>query len=295
MEEIKRWSASIAMLAALVAAQTQAAAFDERMRAPHAASSQALRPKLKAHFDTFHRKQQEQDPAAFIRDKAAHKQWSDLYFAVRLAMDERTPLGDLSTYGLKARPDGGYVIDLRAYPQWEPLDARLSLLNDAKVLESYVPALLSRGFRAEDIAAVRRYIATHDPRSSIYAQGRQLVETFAKRLQAQRQIGQSLSLQEALAYRYQKESLKAEAERQWAVGLLDTLDRQRQRILASFLDEFQSQLAFGPATEPLERTLEQEVQPIVSGEYAQILNAEEAQLQQEIATRAEQLMEGERR
>ena len=266
-----------------------------RCKPPRAATSQALRTKLEAHFATFQRKQQDQDPAAFIRDRRAHQQWSDAYFAVTLALDEGTPLGDLSAFGLAKRPDGKYQIDLRAFPQWEPLDSRLHMLTNPEVLESYVPALQARGFRDSDIEALRTYVATHDPRLAIHAEGRQLVDTFAKRLQTQRGAGRTLNLQEVLAYRYQKASIRAEAERQWAVGLIDTLDRQRQRILVSLLDESEAELTFGPPTEPLERTLEQEAQPIVSGEYAQTLTSEAAQIRQSIERRTEKLKEGEQR
>ena len=127
-------------------------------------SSQALRTKLEAHFATFERKQQDPDPAAFIRDRVAHKQWSDLYFAVQLAMDEKTPLKGLDAFGLVAKPDGKYVVDLRAFPQWEPLDSRLHKLRNEEVVESYVPALKARGFRDEDVGALRTYLANNDPR-----------------------------------------------------------------------------------------------------------------------------------
>ena len=98
-----------------------------------------------------------------------------------------------------------------------------------------------------------------------------------------------------LAYRYQKVSLRSEIERQWAVELLDALDPQRQRILASFLDEFDSSLMLGRPTAPLDQSLEQEAQPILSGEYVQILRTEAADTQRDAERRAEKLMEGEQR
>ena len=296
MEERKRLGASVTLLLALFAVgPTQAAPFDEKLKTPRVATSQALRTKLEAHFATFQRKQQDADPAAFIRDPLAYRQWSDLYFAVLLAMDERTPLAGLEAFGLVARPDGKYVVDLHAFPQWEPLDSRLYRLTNPEILESYVPALKARGFREEDVSALQTYVATHDPRLMLHTEGRQLVDTFAKRLQAQRKGGQRLNLQEVLAYRYQKSSLRADSERRWAVGLMDALDRQRQRILVSFLDEFQSEMAFGGASDDLAATLEQEAQPIVSGEYAQILTTEEVHLRQDMERRTEKLMEGEQR
>jgi hypothetical protein len=296
MEEPTRLIASATLLLALcLAGQTQAAPFDEKVKVPRAANSQALRTKFEAHFATFQRKQHDPDPAAFIRDRLAHRQWTDLYFSVKLAMDEGKPLEDLGAFGLVAKPDGTYVIDLRAYPQWEPLDSRLSILSSPEIVESYLPALKARGFRDEDVSALRTYVATHDARLTVYANGRELVDTFAKRLQAQRQAGQPLNLQQVLAYRYQKNILKAEATRQWAIGLLDRFDGQRQRILASFLDEFQSEMVFGRASEPLDQTLEQEVAPIVSGAYLGIIAGEEAQLRLEIERRTDKLMEGESR
>jgi hypothetical protein len=291
----RAWLRAIAPLALVLAMAAQAAPFDEKSKAPRAATSQALRTKFEAHFQQFQRKQQDADPAAFIRDRAAHKQWSDLYFAVKLALDERLPLEDLSAFGLIAEANGSYTVDLRKFPQWEPLDARLYLLTSPEVLESYEPALEARGFRDEDLSALRTYLATHDPRLRIHAEGRQLVDTFAKRLQGRRQAGQPLNLEEVLAYRYQKASFKAEIERQWALGLLDTLDKQRQRILASFFDEFESTLTLGGPTEPLGEQLAEEAQPIVSGDYVQILTTQEAQLRQDVERRSQKLMEGAQR
>ena len=296
MEEQKRLSGRTAVLLALfLAASAQAAPFDEKLKVPRAATSQALRAKLQAHFATFERKQQDADPAAFIRDPAAYRQWSDLEFTVQLAMDERVPLKGLEAFGLVAKPDGTYHIDLRAFPQWEPLHSRLHRLSNPEILESYVPALRARGFRDEDLRALQTYVATHDPDFTLHAEGRPLVDTFAKRLQAQRKGGQRLNLQEVLAYRYQKNSLRAEVDRRWAVGLMDALDPQRQRILVSFLDEFQSEMAFGGPRESLDETLEQEAQPIVSGEYVQTLNSEATRLRQNMERRTEQLNKGEQR
>jgi len=281
-------------LAIVLAIAVQAAPFEEKSKAPRAASSQALRARFEAHFEIFRRKQQDADPAAFIRDRRAHQQWSDLFFAVKLALDERLPLEDLADFGLDAQADGSYVVDLRKFPQWEPLDARLNRLNHPDVFESYVDALRARGFRDSDLAKLRAYLATHDPRLRVQAEGRELVDTFAKRLKA-RTAGRTPNREDMLAYRYQKERLKADTARQWAVGLLDQLDPQRQRILVSFLDEFDSSLRLGPPTAPLDQTLEQEAQPIVSGEYLRLLTTEETELRQDAARRSQKLMEGEQR
>jgi len=283
---------SIWPLAVLFAAASHAAPFDERIRAPGAAVPGEIEARLQAHFDTYERKQQEGKPGAFIRDRAAHEQWVDLYFSVTRAMDEGRPLENLSAFGLVAKPDGQYSIDLKAFPQWDPLDARLFLLSNPDVLESYAPALAARGFRDVDLDALRAYVSTHDARQTSYPEGKQLFDSYAKRLQKHKAAGRPLDLEEIMAFRYQKDRIRLEAERQWAVGLLDALDDQRQRILASFFDELKSERVFGAPSEPLSATLEKEVAPLVSGEYTRSIAADESQLQRDIQQRAEKLIGG---
>jgi hypothetical protein len=280
------------LLAMLLGPPLQGATFDERLEAPRATSAKGLQSQFQAHFDAFRQKQQTPDPAAFIRDKASHKQWTDLFFAVTRAMDESVPLGDLAAFGLIAKPDGTYSVNLKKFPEWEPLDAKLNVLSNPEVFESFIPALKARGFRDSDVDTLRTYLATHDPRMLTHKNGRQLVTGFATRLQRQRQAGQALNLKEVMTYRYQKNSIKSEAKRQWALGLLDTLDAQRQRILASFLEESDSELVFGTPSESIDQSLQEEAQPLASGEYIQLLARDEAQIRHNMTQRAEKLLGG---
>lgn len=290
----RSFAGSMWPLAMVLAGAAHAAPFDERIKAPKAATAAPgeIEARLKAHFNAFERKQQESEPGAFIRDRAAHKQWVDLHFSITRAMDEGRPLTNLAAFGLIATPDGQYTIDLKAFPQWDPLDARLFLLSNPDVLESYVPALEARGFRDIDVDTLRTYVSTHDPRQLSYPEGRQLFDSYAKRLQKRKATGQPLDVDEMLAFRYQKDSIRLEAERQWAVGLLDALDDQRQRILASFFDELKSERVFGAPSEPLSATLEKEIAPLISGEYTRSIAAEESQLRRDIQHRAEKLIGG---
>jgi hypothetical protein len=293
MQHLSKSLVSIWPLAILFAGAAHAAPFDERIKAPKAATVTPgeIEARLEAHFATFERKR-EGEPGAFIRDRAAHRQWVDLYFSITRAMDEGRRLDNLSGFGLIAKPDGQYSIDLKEFPQWDPLDARLFLLSNLEVFESYLPALKARGFRDTDVEAVRAYVGTHDPRQISYPAGKQLFESFAKRLQKRKAAGQPLDFEEILAFRYQKDSIRLEAERQWAVGLLDALDDQRQRILASFFDELKSERVFGVPPEPLNATLEKEVAPLVSGEYARSIVSHEAELRRDIQQRTEKLIGG---
>ena len=136
---------------------------------------------------------------------------------------------------------------------------------------------------------MRTYLSTHEPRQLAYPRAKQLVDSYAKRLQKNKASLEQFDLEEVMAYRYQKDSIRREARRQWAVGLMDALDQQRQRILVSFFDELESERAFGVPTQPVSQIAKQEIQPLISGEYTQRIAQDEAKLGREITKRAEKL------
>jgi hypothetical protein len=277
------------LLVVMLGMSVRAAPYDETLRVPRVESSRELQAPLKEHFETYQRKQQEADPAAFIRDRVAHKQWSDLHFSITLAMDEKLPLEDLADFGLIAQPDRTYTVDLKRFPQWETLEKRLRVLNNADVLQSFIPELESRGFRDIDVDKLCEYVATHDPGVLRYTEGLELVDTFAQRLQRKRQAGQPPSHQELLVYHYQKASISSEAERQWAVGLLDVLDEQRQRILATYVTQLGGNMMFGLPQDSFEQTLYQQALPLITGDYVRLIEADQAQIQREMEQRAAKL------
>ena len=75
-------------------------------------------------------------------------------------MDEKTPLKGLDAFGLVARPDGKYVVDLRAFRSGSRSIRGSTSLTNEEIVESYVPALKARGFRDEDVDALRTYSRT---------------------------------------------------------------------------------------------------------------------------------------
>lgn len=279
--------------AVLLTAIAHGAPFDERIKSPQAGTTAELRELLQAHFDTFRRKQEEGRVGAFIRDEAAYERWVDLEYRIGLAMDQALPLTDLADFGLIAEPDGTYTVDLKKYPQWEPLDSRLHVLSDASVLESYVPTLKARGFRDADIDILRTYLAAHDPRAAAFPEGKELIESFAQRLRKRQAAGLPLDLNEVMAWRYQKFRLKRAARRQWALGLLDALDDERRGTLVSFLsDGYDRRLAFGAPRVPFNQMLERQVQPLISGEYVELLAQAESWLRRMRESRMEELSGG---
>jgi hypothetical protein len=292
MDNPKRLIASVIWPLAMLLGAAHAAPFDSRIKSPPAAVPEQVRARLKAHFETFDRDRQ-QGPAAFLRNKAAHAQWSDLYYSITLAMDEGKPLRNMDAFGLIANGDGTYTVDLQKFPQWAPLDSRLQVFANQDVLESYEPILKARGFRDSDLAAMRDYLAKHDNQQLTLADSKALADSFAQRVRQRDATGLPTDLEEARAFRYQLAKIRADGDRRWALGLLDTLDNQRQRILASFFEEFSAgKRMFGAPSESLEQRLEQDVERLRSGAYRQLIEEEEAQINKNIAERMEKLNGG---
>lgn len=289
MDRQRRLAATALGSLAMFLGAVQAAPFNERVKAPKA-SDLALHAQLETYFDTYEKKGARADPAGFIRDRAAYKQWADAEFLFMRALDEGRQLDDLAAFGFVVQPDGTYRVDRQEFPQWQLLDERLRALEDLDSLDRYVPALKARGFRNADVEALRTYVATHDPRQLLHGEGKELIDSFAKRVQKRYAAGQPPDFDEAMDFRYQVDSLNYESQRQWAIGLMDTLDRQRQRILVSLLDEQpRSVRGYAGIREPLNQAWLQFFQLYVSGEYVETIEKADEELARDLAARQAKL------
>jgi hypothetical protein len=275
MDKLKPLIASVIWpLALLLGVAVHAAPFDPSLRAPKVATPQELRGRLQTQFATVQQKRDDQTPGAFVRDRAAHQQWSDIRFAMEMALDEGRSLGDLSSLGLKSTSGGGYEADLKQFPHWAP--SQIGMLSNPQILEGATPALKARGFRDSDLDAVRTYIQNHHAEQDSFAERKELAGSFVQRLQARKAAGQAVDRDEVLSYVYQQNRLIEEARREWAVGLLDVLDKQRQRALLSFLDEMGGTLKLGAPKRVIDERIQQTVAPMLSGNYMQMLEQQEA-------------------
>ena len=278
MDKPKRLIASfICPLAMALAAAAYGAPFDQNVRAPKFATPQELRSRLQTQFATIQQKKADETPGAFVRDKAAHQQWSDIRFSMEMALDEGRSLGDLSSLGLKSTPSGGYEVDLKQFPQWSP--SQIGMLSRPEIVQGLAPALKARGFRDSDLQAVRTYVQDHNAERETFAERKELAASFANRLQARNAAGQAPDREEVLSYVYQQNRIIEEARREWGVGLLDALDKQRQRALLSYFDEMGGTMTFEAPKRVIDERIQQTVAPMLSGEYMHMLERQEAAME----------------
>ena len=105
------------------------------------------------------------------------------------------------------------------------------------------------------------------PRSSTLAR-------VQARTSAKQQVDDSLFL----AYLYQTGRIRYEQQRLWAAGLLDSLDRQRQRILESFLREQGGHMTIAP--DDIDAEMQLALRGIASGEFTRQLKSQRMEAQQ---------------
>lgn len=232
--------AFIALLAALQLAApvagVHAAKFDEKLKAPKAPTTEALKVAIREYFDVYARATAE-SPAGMVRDKAAHAKWFDTQWTLHRAIDTKRDLGDLSQFGITPRGDGSYSVDLANFPQWTPLQESLMRLIVPDFMATYAPDLRQKGFRDQDIDIVTAYMKAHRPRRAALAENASLGESFVAKVELQLAKRQKIELPQMMSYLYQSSRNNAEATRAWGAALLESLDSQRQRILESYFDE----------------------------------------------------------
>jgi hypothetical protein len=138
---------------------------------------------------------------------------------------------------------------------------------------------------------LRLYVAEHDLTVATQAAATRIAEKYARHFADEAAAGRPLAADDVIDYRYELRRSWRETEREWSLALLDGLDKQRQRILASFFQEVASTKNFGKAQKNARQMLEMEASALASGEYLSAHTRAEAQLRQEAEDRRRKLME----
>lgn len=221
-----------------------AATFDKQVRAPEEITAPELRERVRSYFYALD--QGSTTMSATFKSPNEHKKLVDTKWHLYRAIDERKPLGELAEYGLVTKGDGTYSVDMERHPYWRPLDVRMRLFFAASP-DAVADALKRRGFRDSDVSALMNYLNGHDQRQDAIAQKEILMESFkagaAKRAAT---TGGRIDRTELMALQYQSHQTLEEASRKWVVGVLNSLDPQRQRILESCLMELKGSMNIAP-------------------------------------------------
>jgi hypothetical protein len=222
----------------------QAVEFNEKLTAPAMKSATEFKTQAQA-FATKYREIGAANAAQGVSASLARQQF-DLKWQLERAINERRPLDDIETLGFERLDNGGYSIDTRKYPEWRPLGDSIATLFSSNLRDGVYEELLQRGFRPEDVAALKDYIATHDVKKATRASSVSTGSGFLKAVQALDKAGRPVPDALVESYFYQSTSSYIDTRRAWSESLLKTLDVQRVRVLLSYLSELASSVTLIP-------------------------------------------------
>jgi hypothetical protein len=219
--------------------------FDVSVKAPMVKAAPELKS-LAENYSADFARLAAASPLEMVTNKTLFLKRFELKWLLTRAVDERLPLDELAAIGLVKREDGGLEVDLNAFPQWNSFTDALVALMPAMNLEVTGPLLINRGFRESDVVAIRTYLANHDLRAAAAANTLPVALSFSKLVKKHDKLKLGVGKDLVYSFLYQREKAEAMAQRDWAEGLLRTLDAQRVRILHSFFDEMTHSSVLGP-------------------------------------------------
>jgi hypothetical protein len=203
--------------------------------------------------------------------------WVDLTWQLNRLAQAGQELPDLSELGLAKQANGSYIIDLAQNPEWEPWTLKPSLLESPDIFLLHAKRLRERGFREQDILTLKQYVTQNDSQRVVLDAERSVVRSIAGHRSHSLRAQQTIEAADATSYVYELDRARAQAQKQWAAGLLERLDSQRQRILMSFYQELGGMIAFVPDAH-FDQTIAMVAEQLVSGQYEQQLMQREQEL-----------------
>jgi len=233
-----RWPFAAVLMLALAGAGgiAHAAGFDEKVKAPMMKSAADLQSQAQS-FATKYRAIGDATPAQLVTNASLARQQFEFSWQLERAVNERQPLHELESLGFVSAGNGAYKIDTRQNPEWRSQGEYIATMFSGNLREGVFAELLERGFRPEDVAALREYIDSHDVTQAARAATLPVALDFQKIVRKFDKAGRPVPDVLVVSYWYQSAREYFNANRAWSEGLLKTLDAQRQRVLISYLSE----------------------------------------------------------
>jgi len=179
---------------------------------------------------------------SFVMSKDTSFETFTLMRRLHLAMEEGLPLASLKRFkrfGVIIDKDGRYSIDYQVAPHLADAQRLFALTSTSKMMMSQY--LLKRGFRQSDVDIIYDYVLTNDisqASDSAYYQFYLSQQTELQQLVWQRfALSKQAITQQIMSLSFAVSAIDYQSKRNWAIGLMNRLDKQRQRILAKVLIE----------------------------------------------------------
>ena len=245
-----RWRPAIApMLMLVLAAITQAAEFDEKLKAPTMKDTAELRSQAQAYSARFARVR-EASPEQLLRDAALAREKFDVAWKIQWAINERKPIGELAESGVTLQPNGSYAVDTVGHPEWVDLANTIAVLLIGENQQHWIPLLIARGFRPQDVEVLKSYVQGHDPMKASAEATLPIALSFGRTVRKYDKLKRPVPDALVHSFWYQRAFAASESDRAWVLGLMRVLDAQPQRILVSSFAELKQTMYWIPENVP---------------------------------------------
>ena len=245
-----RWRAAIApMLMLVLAAFTHAAEFDEKLKAPTMKDTAELRSQAQAYSARFARVR-DASPEQLLRDAALAREKFDVAWKIQWAINERKPIGELAESGVTLQPNGSYAVDTVGHPEWVDLSNTIAILLIGENQQHWIPLLIARGFRPQDVELLKSYVQGHDPMKASAEATLPIALSFGRTVRKYDKLKRPVPDALVHSFWYQRAFAASESDRAWVLGLMRVLDAQPQRILVSSFAELKQTMYWIPENVP---------------------------------------------
>jgi hypothetical protein len=241
-----RVAAGFMLLFAGLAGSALAVEFDEKVVAPPMQDAETLRGEAQS-FSARFTALQDAGTEQLITNQALAAERFDLAWRIQQAIDLHRPPGEMSAIGFVSRGNDSYGIDFNAFPQWERVDRKLAVLLPTYHWESLVQYLMNRGFTADEIARLKAFLASRDVNSESNRRKLPIALSFSKVVKKFVKLKRAVPDAMVISYLYQRERAAAEATREWAADLLNSIGAHGARILLSAMSEGESTSVWSPS------------------------------------------------
>ncbi|HEX5160855.1 MAG TPA: hypothetical protein VFV88_03980 [Steroidobacteraceae bacterium] len=245
-----RWRPAItSMLMLALASFSHAADFDEKLKAPMMKDAGELRSQAQAYAARF-AAAREASIEQLVRDPALAREKFDVAWKVQRAIDQRKPIDELAESGITLQPNGSYAVDTAAHPEWVDLANTITALLTGENQQYWIPLLIARGFRPQDVEILKSYAQGHDPLKASAAAALPIALSFGRAVRKYDKLKRPVPDALVHSFWYQRSFAASESDRAWVLGLMQVLDAQPQRILVSTFAELKHQMYWIPEDMP---------------------------------------------
>lgn len=175
----------------------------------------------------------------FIMGLESSNKSLNLGYLFNVALDEGLPLDRFSAFGINKVKDKTYSYDLSISPYLATAEQLFRPIEGESSIDFSSHELIRRGFRQIDIEMMKNYVSNHNKVQELLALQISYLDAIRPGLEQTVELNHVINPnyieQELLKLDYHGLYMRQRVWRNWALGLLATLDLKRQNALRIFL------------------------------------------------------------